>query len=175
MKFHRRRAAIVATMIAAPALACAVAYRCGLREAHTPSLPAGIYLLTSNPNDPLVSFCPRGLASTESSERGYREVSPTCPDHHAPLLKPVAAKPGDTVEVIREGIRVNGHLLPNSRPSAVDGKNRAMHIWPAGKYTVAPDSLWVISTYNKASYDSRYYGPIHISDVSHYGHQIWRF
>lgn len=158
-----------------PVLLGAVAYGAGLRWARTPSLPPGIYRLTDNPSDPLISFCPVGESSRESSERGYRDRSWACPDHHAPLLKPVVAREGDTVTISSAGISVNGHLLPNSRAYPFDGQRRPMHIWPSGLYTVARGTVWVVSTYNKASYDSRYYGPVAVQNIIHYGHPFWQY
>ena len=38
----------------------------------------------------------------------------TCPDGFSPLIKPVIAWPGDTVEISASGIVVNGQPLPNT-------------------------------------------------------------
>jgi len=172
---RQRRALPASAVILIPSILAGIGYLSGLRWAKTPSLPRGIYRLTSNPNDPLISFCPTGQSSKESSERRYREESWVCPDHHAPLLKPVVAKAGDTVTVSKEGISVNGAFLRNSHAYAVDGQKLSMHIWPSGTYTVEPGTVWVVSTFNKASYDSRYYGPVRTASILHYGHPVWQF
>ena len=171
----QRRALPVGVLLLIPAVIAGVGYVSGLRWAKTPSLPPGIYRLTSNPSDPLISFCPIGQSSKESSERRYREDSWTCPDHHAALLKPVVAKAGDIVTVTKDGINVNGSYLRNSRAFALDGQKLPMHIWPSGIYPVSPGTVWVISSFNRASYDSRYYGPIKVSQILHYGHPVWQF
>lgn len=171
----QKRALPVLALILVPAIVAGAGYLSGLRWAKTPSLPPGLYRLTSNPSDPLISFCPTGQSSKESSERHYREEAWTCPDHHAPLLKPVVARVGDTVAVTNEGISVDGTYLRNSRAYALDGQKLPMHVWPNGTYTVQPGTVWVISSYNKASYDSRYYGPIRTESILHYGHPVWQF
>ncbi len=175
MKFQRHRLQQVFTMLAVPAVAIAAGYSLGFRWARTPSLPPGIYRVTRNPADPLISFCPTGDASTDSVARGYRENGLICPDRHAPLLKPIAARPGDQVIVSKDGVTVNGRLLPNSKPSLLDGQRRPMHIWPVGTYTVQPHTMWVVSTYNRASYDSRYFGPIQTGDFIQYARPVWLF
>ncbi len=171
----QRRALPVLTLILTPALIVGIGYAAGLRWARTTSLPPGIYRLTSNPSDPLISFCPVGPSSVESSERGYRDKAWNCPDHHAPLLKPVVAKQGDTVTVSPAGISVNGQLLRNSHAYPLDGQKRPMHVWPQGTYPVQPGTVWVLSSFNKGSYDSRYYGPIATKNIIHYGHPVWQF
>lgn len=91
--------------------------------------------------------------------RGYRG-SGACRDGAAPLLKPVVAKAGDTVELSARGIAVNGTLLPNTAPLSKDSQSRPLSAWPFGYYVVASDTVWVASTYHARSFDSRYFGPI---------------
>jgi len=47
-------------------------------------------------------------------------------DGYAPLLKPIAARAGDTVTVSEAGVAVNGKLLPNSKQYPKDGIGRPM-------------------------------------------------
>jgi type IV secretory pathway protease TraF len=47
--------------------------------------------------------------------------------------------------------------------------------WPEGVYRVEEGTIWVLSTYNISSYDSRYFGPIELSSVLRYGHPVWQF
>jgi conjugative transfer signal peptidase TraF len=140
----------------------------GLRINCSASLPAGLYIASSE--GAFVEFCPddHGL----SSQRGYR-YSPlvipwakgVCPDGATPLLKPVIGKAGDEIVLSPAGITVNGKLLSHTVPLAQDSAGRPLMHWPFGHYRAAPGTLWVASSYNPRSYDSRYLGPIPQSAV----------
>jgi conjugative transfer signal peptidase TraF len=145
----------------------------GVRWNPTASVRTGLYVVTNDANAPLVAFCPTGEAAAESISRGYRPRGLQCPDKYAALLKPVAARAGDTVEVSQQGISVNGKLLPNTAAFTIDAKRRPMRVWPNGTYIVQPGTVWVLSTYNKYSYDSRYYGPIQLSTVITHAKPFW--
>ena len=158
------------------AILCAVTLPgiAGLRINTTSSLPRGIYLITDDPNAPLVEFCPQGVFSVLSSVRGYRPPG-LCADGAAPLLKPVIAHSGDTVALSAEGIWVNGKLLPNTAPKHADTAGRPLTAWPSGVYTVGPATLWVASTYHPNSFDSRYFGPISLGLIRHRLRPLWVF
>jgi conjugative transfer signal peptidase TraF len=131
----------------------------GLRISTSPSLPIGLYRITSDQTAPLVEFCPGEPYASFAAARGYRSVG-SCPDGASPLMKPVVARTGDRVRVSRSGLEVNGALLPSTAPMPVDTQKRPMAAWPAGDYTVEPGWVWVASSYNARSFDSRYFGPI---------------
>ncbi|MGH9344886.1 MAG: conjugative transfer signal peptidase TraF, partial [Terriglobia bacterium] len=136
----------------------------GIRLNTSASLPIGLYKTTSDTTARLIAFCPPGLAASLSESRGYRGRG-NCPDGAEPLLKPIVAASGDLVEVSPQGIAVNGRLLPNSAPRAFDTKHRPLPHWPFGNYRVAGGTVWVVSSYNPRSFDSRYFGPIQISST----------
>ena len=136
----------------------------GIKINTSPSLPLGLYVGTSDPNANLIEFCPAEPFASLAIARGYRNEG-TCPDGAAPLLKPIAAKPGDSVELSKRGIEVNGKLLPNTAPLEVDTKARPLTAWRFGCYTVQPGTVWVASSYNPRSFDSRYLGPIAVSSI----------
>src|ERR1700733_6276736 len=77
----------------------------GLRINTSPSLPVGLYVVTTDSNANLVEFCPAEPFATLSRLRGYRDAG-SCRDGGAPLLKPVVAKAGDMVELTGHGISV---------------------------------------------------------------------
>jgi conjugative transfer signal peptidase TraF len=131
----------------------------GVRVNASSSLPIGLYIKTSARRANLVEFCPPEPFASFSKGRGYR-MSGNCPDAAEPLMKPVVAAEGDVVEVSASGVAVNGRLLPNSSPRLVDTENRALRHWPFGKYRVAAGTVWVVSSFNQRSFDSRYFGPI---------------
>lgn len=154
-----KRAAMAFGAIVAATVSVSFASVFGIRINTSYSLPMGLYVRTSDPRASLIEFCPEGRYAVESSERGYR-TSGFCPDGAVPLLKPVVAKPGETVEMSASGIAVNGHQLPQTAPVAKDRLGRPLRPWPSGRYTVAEGTVWVASSYNRGSYDSRYMGPI---------------
>ena len=139
----------------------------GIRINGSPSLPVGLYLVSVHSDANLVEFCPTGPFAQLAIARGYREAG-SCSDGGAPLLKPVVARAGDIVAVSSAGLAVNGNSLPNTEPMKRDTNNRPLTPWPQGRYTVAPDSVWVASTYNARSFDSRYFGPVPLTSIRDY-------
>jgi conjugative transfer signal peptidase TraF len=136
----------------------------GIRINTSPSLPVGLYLVTTEGNANLVEFCPAEPFAALSLVRGYRRPG-ACQDGGAPLLKPIVAKCGDVVELSTRGIYVNGRLLANTVPLAEDTKGRPLKSWPLGHFEVAPATVWVASSYNSRSFDSRYFGPVSIMAI----------
>lgn len=136
----------------------------GVRLNDSPSLPVGLYVVTSDCSADLVEFCPTEPYASLAAERGYRSEG-SCPDGGAPLMKPIAARPGDTVEISSHGFAVNGHALPNSAPLDVDTEGRSLQHWPFGTYSVQPATVWLISSYNTRSFDSRYFGPVRMDSI----------
>ena len=136
----------------------------GIRINTSPSLPLGLYRVSSNPNANLIEFCPTDSFGRLAITRGYRTRG-SCSDGAAPLLKPIVAKPGDLVELSLRGIAVNGKLLPNTEPRSSDTEDRPLVSWPFGRYSVRVGQAWVASSYNPRSFDSRYFGPVPVSSI----------
>jgi conjugative transfer signal peptidase TraF len=137
----------------------------GLRFNDSPSMPTGLYVRTpSDPSASLIVFCPAEPFAHLSAERGYRSRG-NCPDGAEPLAKPIAARPGDIVKLSATGMAVNSRLLPNTAPLVTDTAGRPLPHWPFGRYVVAPGAVWVASSYNSRSFDSRYFGPVEASEV----------
>jgi conjugative transfer signal peptidase TraF len=143
---------------------CTVFHFGGVRVNASPSLPIGLYRITSDKWAKLIEFCPAEPFASLSARRGYRKKG-GCPDGAEPLLKPIVAVAGDIVENSRQGVAVNGQLLANSTARPFDTKDRPLRNWPFGEYRVAAGTVWVISSFNPRSFDSRYFGPISISSV----------
>ncbi len=144
----------------------------GLRVNTSYSLPMGLYIISSAPDANLAEFCPDGVFSQLSAGRSYRTPG-VCPDGAAPLLKPIVAREGDNVVFGPDGIRVNGQLLPNTAPLATDRLGRELRAWPFGAYPVEPGSIWTASSHNRNSFDSRYQGPIRLTQVRHRLKALW--
>ena len=94
----------------------------------------------------------------------HRYLGPgSCPTGFEPVLKPVAAVAGDVVEASGAGIRVNGALLPETAPMALDAAGRPLpHV--TGTSTVAPGSIWLVAP-RRISFDSRYFGAVHLDQI----------
>jgi conjugative transfer signal peptidase TraF len=135
----------------------------GVRINASPSLPLGLYVETTDQSG-LVEFCPAEPFGSFAAARGYRSKG-NCPDGASPLMKPVIARAGDLVETSCRGIAVNGALVPNTAPRRLDTVGRAMTPWPFGTQRVAPGTVWVASSYNARSFDSRYFGPVAVSSI----------
>ncbi len=136
----------------------------GLRLNDSPSLPVGLYIVTWDPNATLVEFCPAEPYAALAVARGYRDQG-NCPDGGAPLIKPIAARSGDTVELSTRGVTVNGKALLNSGALGIDTDRRQLLHWPFGTYKVQAGYVWVISSYNRRSFDSRYFGPLSVKSI----------
>ena len=145
----------------------------GIRINTSYSLPLGLYIVTADQSAQLVEFCPAEPFASQSSARGYRTGGFACPDGRAPLLKPIVATGGDIVAMSAEGITVNGTHLPRTQPLTADAAGRPLQAWPTGVYRVDAGFVWVASTYNRGSYDSRYMGPIRIQQIRCRLRPIW--
>jgi len=176
LKFGHHRVATVPLLSIASlgvGLLAATAAIGGVRINTSYSLPLGIYVRTHDRDARLIEFCPVEPFASESSERGYRTHGTACADGAVPLLKPIVAVAGDRVVLSAEGMRVNGRLLPKTAPLFRDAAGRSLHPWPFGTYVVEQGVVWVASTYNRGSYDSRYMGPISISQIRARLRPVW--
>lgn len=172
-KLGRLRVLIPCSVLIATIGAAAAAF--GLRVNVSYSLPLGLYQVTSDESAPLIEFCPAEPFASQSIERGYRGRGLVCADGAVPLLKPVVARAGDTVELGPSGLVVNGTTLPDTAPLKHDGAGRPLDPWPAGRYTVGQGTVWVASSYNASSYDSRYIGPVDTRLIRRRLRPIWCF
>jgi conjugative transfer signal peptidase TraF len=151
-------AAITTTVVAISS----VAFGSRLRINFTPSMPLGIYRLEPLPaggvaREMFVAVCAPDAAADLGGRRGYLATGP-CPHDTEPLLKIIAGVPGDDVAVAADGVAVDGCLLPDSRPIALDRVGRRMLPWPWGDYRVGRGQVWLYAG-NPRSWDSRYWGP----------------
>ena len=170
---HKKVAVASGAALFTLSILSAVAMTFGIRINTSYSLPLGLYATTNDVRAELIEFCPVEPFASESASRSYRTPGFACPDGAVPLLKPIVARPGDLVIVSPEGISVNGYLLPKSYPVSQDASGRPLKAWPSGLYGVAPGTVWVASTYNAGSYDSRYMGPIQTSQIRRRLRPLW--
>ncbi len=139
----------------------------GVRFNTSESLPGLIYIITTDESSPVIEFCLEGASAEIARQRGYHRQG-ICPDGSSPILKPIVAQAGDSVEVSANGITVNGTLLHNTAPRSNDSRGRALTPWRFGSYIVPQGFVWAASGYNPLSFDSRYYGPIPVSQIRHH-------
>ena len=105
----------------------------------------------------LVLACLPDEVAKLAYERNYI-ASGKCKGGYAPVGKYIQAITGDEVRFTSEGIFVNGILLENSKPYAMDGEGRAMPVM-LQDMVLPKDELVLLNNY-AGSFDSRYYGSI---------------
>jgi conjugative transfer signal peptidase TraF len=99
----------------------------------------------------LVEFCLPAEVADYAEERGYIGHG-SCPGGTESLGKVVTAMPGDTVTVDpRAALKT-------------DTGGRQMEHFPFGKYHVRAGEIWVHGA-ARNSFDSRYFGPIPVSNI----------
>ena len=120
----------------------------------------------------LVLACLPDEVAKLAYERNYI-ASGKCKGGYAPVGKYIQAIPGDEVRFTSEGIFVNGSLLENSKPYAMDGEGRPMPVM-LQELVLPKDELVLLNNY-AGSFDSRYYGPIPSRYVVGTLKPIWTF
>lgn len=128
------------------------AYGAGLRLNPTQSMPVGVYRLEPGRlrHGDCVSFSLTGPYRRIARERGYLGTYPR------PLLKRIAALPGDRILVTNHGVIVNGRIIPDSRPRPTDRMGRPLPVFPAPP-TVPQGKALVLSDHPDG-FDGRYFG-----------------
>ncbi len=132
----------------------------GYRLNLTPSEPLGLWRIEELQRPvgigDLVFLCPPMTATfTEAWRRGYLRRG-LCAGGFAPLIKTVAALPGQRIE-ITDHVLIDGRSVPASSVSREDGEGRVLLPDPGG--VVPPQHLFLHSSF-ASSYDSRYFGPV---------------
>lgn len=171
----RKVAVIMTIAIATITATTATLYFGGYRFNHTTSLPMGIYRLNSESfsRGKIVIYCPDTRKAFTMALNRLFIAKGNCPNGTEPLFKPIAAMPGDTVNVSASGLSVNGVLLHNTMAKQKDGMGRPMPVMQAGEYVVKPGQVWLASTYNPQSFDSRYFGAVALKDVRGVMNPVW--
>jgi conjugative transfer signal peptidase TraF len=144
-----------------------------LRWNASPSMPRGLYiLLPRSPNQgDMVMACPPPKAACLAVERNYTSLNGPCACRSAVLLKYVAAASRDRITVDRDGVRINGLLLPNSALRALDSHGRPVSGF-TGDFVLAPHRFWLAGL-DARSWDSRYFGPIPANAIRGVVRPLW--
>jgi conjugative transfer signal peptidase TraF len=143
-------------------------YSAGLHWNSTSSMPLGLWRVAPLQGAPArhqaVAVCLPESAAQLGRERGYLGGG-DCPGQAEVLLKPVAAIPGDRVTVSDDGISINDNQVPDSTPLPRDDLGRPLKSAAKGISVVGNEEVWIISSRDPRSYDSRYYGAVRLSDI----------
>ncbi len=130
------------------------------------SVPAGWYRITSTGSVAVGDIVLIRLpvhAATLAAKRGYLPK-------HVPLLKTVAAVPPQNVCVRSDQVLVDGQIV--AKRLHRDRQGRALPIWQTCRH-LAGDELFLLSTANPESFDSRYFGPVSASAVIGRAQPLW--
>ncbi len=167
-KSLRRGLPMLLALASVIAAIVAVFWTFRLRIALTDSAcPPGIYRMVNHSisRGDLVLACLPAVLARFAQARGYLARGQGCGDGIEPVGKRVGALPGDTVEVTRDYVAINGHRLEHSATVSRDSRGRSLiHVTP-GRYTVRPDHVWLLGTTDARSWDSRYFGSVPIGSV----------
>jgi len=97
------------------------------------------------------------------AERGYLPRG-------VPLIKPVAALPGQRVCRQGEAILIDGAVVATAR--AVDRRGRRLPVW-RGCETIAPGNLFLLNPRREDSLDGRYFGALPATAVIGRARPLW--
>ena len=165
----------VIAWLASPVLLLVMGWLAGVRLNLTGSLPVGLYVIS--PSLPvrgaLVLACLPAKVAVFAKARGYVPPGVQCPRGVSAVGKPVVAIAGDTVTVTPTGILVNGAAVLNTRALASDRKGRRLPQLANGRYVAEPGTVWIVSSYSRFSFDSRYFGPIEVRQIRAALRPLW--
>lgn len=151
---------IVTASVSVMAALVGIGFIGGIRLNLTPSEPLGIWRIEQVRRAPsvgdLVFVCPPPTPQFEEAwQRGYVRHG-LCAGGFAPLIKTVAALPGQRV-AIGDTVAIDGTVLDASLIRKNDGQGRPIIPYSGG--IVPPGHLFLHSSF-ASSYDSRYFGPV---------------
>jgi conjugative transfer signal peptidase TraF len=150
-------------LLAALAIEC-LGVSSGLRFNGTSSFPEGLYLVSHKSpqkGDLVFVNLPSSPVLGMAKERGYLNVAFSPAAH---LLKRLVGTAGDRVTIDSSGVKVNGARLANSTPLLRDGSGRPLQACVLDR-VLEPNEVLLMSDYNSASFDSRYFGPIKSTSI----------
>lgn len=117
----------------------------------------------SLPVDSIVLVPLPAEAAALAAQRGYLPA-------RIPLLKRVGAVSPQRVCIVGGIVRIDG--VPSAAVLRADRMGRPLSPWPQCR-RLKPGELFLLSTTNPASFDSRYFGPVSIATVIGVAHPVW--
>ena len=168
-RIQRRRSALILCRTVAGVLIGALSLapaRPQLLWNFTASVPLGLYRIDDTPAQPgdLVAVAPSGSARSLLLASGALAKGRL-------LLKPLAARGGDTVCRDTLAVSVSGRLSAQAHARTSDG--RMLPAW-SGCRVLAPNEIFLLSRHPN-SFDSRYFGPVSTGDVVGVAHPLLTF
>ena len=132
----------------------------------TASVPIGLYRVQPVGDlhvGDMVLFRPPPTLMDLLAERGYLPLG-------VPMLKPIAALPGD--RVCRTGLQVtvNGTTIASALER--DRMGRSLPVW-SGCRLLGPDELFLLNPAVAASFDGRYFGPLPVTAIVGRAVPLW--
>ena len=164
----RRARLCIASICGVAALASPYFFTPSLRLAYNPSdsAPRGWYRVMQaaslHVGDYVVATLPPDAAAL-AARRGYLPS-------RVPIIKHIGAVPPQRVCVISGVVSIDG--VPIAVTLGTDHRGRALLTWNRCRRLV-DDELFLLSTTNPASFDSRYFGPIKASSVLGQAAPLW--
>ena len=135
----------------------------------TDSVPIGLYRRT--PGGAYAVFCLSTGAARTALAAGLQIQSGPCPGGIQPLMKPlVQASLAHPLAYGPAGFAVDGKLVPNTAPKTKSKSGHGLEHFAFGTYA---EGLWPVSSFNRDSFDARYYGPIRVDQIRFYASPIW--
>ena len=132
----------------------------------TASVPIGLYavrparrltvgeLVVARPPEPLAAYLSDGRFLPEG----------------LPIVKPIAALPGQTVCRSGVAVSIDGTVVANARP--LDHAGRALPVW-RGCYRLAAGEVFLLNAHQPASLDGRYFGALPTNSIIGRAAPIW--
>jgi conjugative transfer signal peptidase TraF len=148
-----RIVAIIASAIAIAGLAAPLSHPPRLIWNATASAPIGLYEVRSQSTftrGELVLVRPPQWVRIFAAARGY------LPDT-VPMVKRIAAENGDIVCRERDAITINGRVVAHAL--LADREGRALPTW-SGCHKLGDGEIFLLMDGVRASFDSRYFGPV---------------
>lgn len=141
----------------------------------TESVPIGLYRSVNTPTQipkgRLVTVCLRNDAQGQLASSLASFSSGNCSEGMGRLIKVVRGTPHDTVHWSSEGVFVNGQYIEHSKPYEKDSHG---HDMPRLRETrFLGDDEYVLMGIHPKSFDSRYLGVFHRSQIQSIIEPIW--
>ena len=157
------------------ALGLGLAHQSGLRLNTTRSIPLGLYRMSDDPivKGASVLWCPPERSEFDlAKERGYIGAG-FCPGGYGHMMKKIVAAHHDVVSVTDDGVTINGTLLPASQPFEADSLGQPLPRFRVVDHVLASTELWLMSDTSSRSFDARYFGPVHRTQIQSLIHPVW--
>ena len=132
----------------------------------TASAPIGLYRVISSRSlrrGDLVVIRPAAPLARFLAERGYLPLG-------APLIKPLAALPGQRVCRAGDLVHIDGALVAKARSR--DRRGRSLPVW-RGCRTLLHGQVFVLNPAREDSLDGRYFGAVPVSSVIGLATPVW--